>query len=190
MITKKIENSTEKISYKLDLTCSFIRTHFVINDLLLTGDIIEAATLIRKQLESLTRLIEIDAHPLSKLLRKTPNVCHVLKKMGKSLYPELSEIAHSGTPLVGKLIVQNESGTDKTGPSIYPVFDPLLYEFYKRHCFISIVWTYWTIGFLKEVYKTGYNSQFDEEIIDEIFLCALANGIIIETKEREKETTK
>ena len=106
---KKIENPTEKISYKLDLTCSFIRTHFVINDLLLTGDIIEAATLIRKQLEVLTRLIEIDANPLAKLLKKTPNVCNVLNKMGKSLYPELSEIAHSGTPRVGKLIVQNDN---------------------------------------------------------------------------------
>ena len=52
--TEKIEESTEKISYQLDLSASFFRTHFVINDLLLSGDIIEALTLIRKQLENLT----------------------------------------------------------------------------------------------------------------------------------------
>jgi hypothetical protein len=63
-LLNKLDNSNEKISYQISLTTSFIRTHFLINDLILNGDLIEAFILIRKQFESLTRLHEIDDKPL------------------------------------------------------------------------------------------------------------------------------
>ena len=75
--SKKIENTNDKISYQISLFTSFIRTHYLINDLFMQGDIIEAITLIRKQFESLTRLNEIDSKPLLKLHKKTPNVCNI-----------------------------------------------------------------------------------------------------------------
>ena len=44
----KIETTDEKVSYQISLSSSFVRTHYVINDLILNGDLIEATTLIRK----------------------------------------------------------------------------------------------------------------------------------------------
>lgn len=177
-LQEKIENSDEKISYQLDLSASFIRTHFLIDDLILSGDIIEALTLIRKQIENLARLIEIDEKPLAKIARKTPNVCNILKKPGKKLYPELSEVAHFGSPRVGELIkIKNEDG-NKCGPSVFPLFTDTLFEVYKQHSFISIYFMFWIIGFLKEIYKDKYDSFSDESIMEEIFEKAILLDII------------
>ena len=106
VLSKKIENTDEKISYQISLVISFVRTHFIINDMIMEGDLIEAFTLIRKNFESLTRLHEIDSNPLLKLLKKTPNVINFFKEGGKKLYPTLSEIAHFGTPGVGELLTK------------------------------------------------------------------------------------
>ena len=182
---EKIENSNEKISYQLSLSASFIRTHFLINDLIISGDIIEALVLIRKQLENFTRLIELDETPLAKLSRKTPNVFNTLKNMGKSLYKELSEVAHFGTPRVGELINLEDIEKGKSGPSIFPVFSNRLNDVYKKHSFISIYFVFWIINFLKEIYKTDYNSSNDEMIIIEIFHLAKKEGIIIELEDEE-----
>jgi hypothetical protein len=95
-LLNKFDNTTDKISYQLSLSASFLRTHFIINDMILNGDLIEAFTLIRKQLEALTRLHEIDDKPLLKLLKKTPNVINLFGEGGKKIYPTLSEIAEEG----------------------------------------------------------------------------------------------
>ncbi len=176
---ENIENTNEKTSYQLDLSASFLRTHFVINNLILTGDIIEALTLIRKQLENLTRLIEIDEKPLSKIEKKTPNVCNILTAAGKKLYRELSEVAHFGTPRVGNLLRTNILTENKTGPSVYPIFSETLFEVYKQHSFISIYFLFWILGFLKSVYKEKYDSTYDDKILESIFEKAVLEKIII-----------
>ena len=175
---EQIENSNEKVSYQLDLSASFLRTHFVINDLILSGDIIEALTLIRKQIENLTRLIEIDDKPLAKLSRKTPNVINILKKTGKKLYQELSEIAHFGSPRVGALIKIKNENESKCGPSVLPMFSDTLFEVYKQHSFISIYFAFWIIGFLNSVYNDKYAKESDENIMIEIFKKAVSEGIM------------
>lgn len=43
----KIENTNEKISYQVALATSFIRTYFLISDLTLNGDLLEATVLLR-----------------------------------------------------------------------------------------------------------------------------------------------
>lgn len=62
MITEKlnsIEIADEKQQYKLLLVVSFMRTHYVVNELIIYSEIIEASTLMRKQLELIARLKEI-----------------------------------------------------------------------------------------------------------------------------------
>jgi len=181
----KIEKPNQQISYQLYLSASFIRTHFIINDLIISGDIIEAATLARKQLENVTRLVEIDEKPLDKLLRKTPNVFDTLKKMGKSIYKELSEIAHFGTPRVGELIKTESSEDDKNGPTPLPLYTTKLNEIYKIHCAISIYFVFWIINFLKGVYKDSYDSESDEMTIFDIFQVAKREGIIVDLKDEK-----
>jgi hypothetical protein len=156
-----IENTNEKISYQISLIISFARTHFIINDMILEGDLIEAFTLMRKNLESLTRLNEIDQKPLRKLLRKTPNVINVLGKAGKALYPTLSEIAHFGTPEVGNLLSVKSHDDGRTGPSLYPTYNEHSKSCYDRHAFISINFTFYLMQFLTKVYDEKYDSEFD-----------------------------
>ena len=62
MITEKlnsIEIADEKQQYKLLLVVSFMRAHYVVNELIIYSEIIEASTLMRKQLELIARLKEI-----------------------------------------------------------------------------------------------------------------------------------
>ncbi|HCY77645.1 MAG TPA: hypothetical protein DHV28_17170 [Ignavibacteriales bacterium] len=184
---ENIENSNEKISYQLDLSASLIRTHFVINDLIMSGDIIEALTLIRKQIENFTRLVEIDEKPLGKLLKKTPNVCDILKKSGKKLYPQLSEVAHFGTPRVGELIRKNIKEENKFGPSVFPFYSDTLFEVYKQHSFVSIYFIFWIVGFLKSLYQDKYDSSSDEKIIESIFNKAVEMDVIIIESEDNKK---
>ena len=100
----KYDKPSEKFLYQLNLTVSYVRTHFIINDLVLNGDIIEAYTIIRKQLEKLTRLNELDSKPIGKLLRKTPNVLNLFGEAGKGIYPEFSETAHFSHPRVSEFL--------------------------------------------------------------------------------------
>lgn len=71
-LAMKIDEVNEKISYQIGLSVSFIRTHFLIHDMILNGDLIEAMLLIRKNFENITRIEEISAKELRKLLKKTP----------------------------------------------------------------------------------------------------------------------
>ena len=158
----KFENSTEQISYQLSLSASFLRSHFIINDLILNGDLIEAFTLIRKQLEILTRLHEIDKKPLFKLLKKTPNVVNLFKDGGKQLYPTLSEIAHFATPRVGELLTVKTFDDGSIGPSVHPAYNIDALACYDRHAYVSIYFVFWFMEFLKKIYGHSYECESDE----------------------------
>jgi len=84
-MTGRIEITGEKSSYQISLVTSYIRSHFLINDMIMDGDIVEATTLIRKQLESLTRMHELDANPLMKLMKKHQMSSTASRVWGKNL---------------------------------------------------------------------------------------------------------
>lgn len=177
-LMNKFEGSTDKISYQLSLSASFIRTHYLINDLIMNGDLVEAFTLIRKQLESLTRLHEIDDKPLLKLLKKTPNVINLFGEGGKQLYPTLSEIAHFATPRVGELLTVMNFEDGRVGPSLYPTYNVDALACYDRHAYVSLYFAFWFIEFLKKVYGDNYNSELDEKTFFILTRMAEESGII------------
>lgn len=178
-LSEKIENTNEKISYQISLAISFTRTHFIINDMILEGDLIEAFTLIRKNFESVTRLNEIDKTPLRKLHKKTPNVINIFGKAGKQLYPSLSEIAHFGTPRVGELLTVKSDCDGRIGPSIYPIFNENSFACFDRHAFVSIYFSFWMIEFLKSVYKDKYDSKKDDATFMIMIGIAEECGLIV-----------
>ncbi|GAA4749215.1 hypothetical protein [Flavisolibacter ginsenosidimutans] len=178
VLSNRIENTNEKISYQISLVISFVRTHFIINDMIMEGDLIEAFTLIRKNFESLTRLHEIDSNPLLKLLKKTPNVINLFKEGGKKLYPTLSEIAHFGTPAVGDLLTITSNEDGRVGPSIVPVYNPDAIACYDRHAYVSIYFVFWLVQFLKNVYGEQYDSKKDERTLLSMLRMAEESGII------------
>lgn len=155
-------NLNDNIYYQIALSASYIRTHFLINYLVKSGDVIEAATLIRKQLEALTRLIELDSKEISKLEKKTPNVNNVFNNSTKDLYKQLSEIAHSGSNKVTDMISHFVEDRNRGEAYIYPQFSPHSLECYKFHAFIAMVFLGYFIKFAMKVYEDNY--QYEEDI--------------------------
>lgn len=96
MITEKLDSveiADEKQQYKLLLAVSFMRTHYVVNELIIYSEIIEAATLMRKQLELIARLKEIDVCELERIDKKVPQMKHI--SCMKEYYGLWSIVAHN-----------------------------------------------------------------------------------------------
>ena len=116
-MSQKIAAVSESTSYQIGVSASFIRTHFVLGDHILNGDLVEALTLIRKQLESVARLHELDSTPLQKLAGKVPNIKSVLARQAARVYGDLSEVAHFSTSRVSALLHVLQDG-DRIGPGL------------------------------------------------------------------------
>lgn len=102
-----VEARNESEAYRLKLLLSFIRTHYVINDLIMQSENIEAVVLLRKQLELLSRYKELEVKSPIELYGKTPNVKY-LKNCGE-LYGIFSEISHSSKDETLSLLGENVS---------------------------------------------------------------------------------
>lgn len=172
----KIENADDKTSYQISLVTSYVRSHYIINEMILDSDIIEATTLIRKQLESLTRIHELDKNPLLKLLKKTPNVINCFKSVGKKIYPHLSEIAHFATPRVGELLHVVEDG-DLVGPSLHPRYTKSAHGSFDLHALISIYFLFWLIEKQKSWFP-NIDSTSNMRVLYTTFQIALESGVI------------
>lgn len=118
-VLKTISVSDIEQKYQLALIVSFIRSHFVIIDLIESSNLIEAATLIRKQAELLARFNEIGDKNLNKLFGATPNI--KAANIG-STYGSLSEIAHSSKMETMSLLGIENNG-EQTCISVYPLFN-------------------------------------------------------------------
>jgi hypothetical protein len=140
----KINESNDEITYIVGLSASYIRTHFVINYLILNGDFIEAATLVRKQLECVTRLIEVDRQPISKLIGKTPNIQNIFRDAGKTIYKHLSEIAHS-SKINSVNILPILENIDSIGPYILPIYRKDQHAYYDIHVYVALYFLVWLI---------------------------------------------
>lgn len=116
---KTLSVSDIEQKYHLTLIVSFIRSHFVIIDLIESSNLIEAATLIRKQAELLARFNEIGDKDITKLFGVTPNI--KAAKIGPT-YGSLSEIAHSSKIETMSLLGIEDDG-EQTCFSVYPVFN-------------------------------------------------------------------
>lgn len=98
IVTNKLDGivfAEEKVQYKLLLIISFMRTHYVINELITYSEIIEASTLMRKQLELIARLKEIDVSELERLDKKVSQMKHI--QWMKEYYGIWSQVAHNAS---------------------------------------------------------------------------------------------
>lgn len=175
-ITKKIENVTPEISYQLGVSASFIRSHFLIFDFVLEGCLLEATVLIRNQLESLARLIELDSKPLQKLEGKVPNIQNVLKGPAGKMYGHLSEVAHFSKPRVCELLHVFDDG-DRVGPSLFPVYNERNFACFDMNCFVDVYFLAWLVDKLPTWYPEYDNSKEKELLYHSIDL-ALKCGVI------------
>lgn len=116
-------DQTEAGLYSGGLVVSFIRTHFIVVKCAEQSHLIEGTTLLRKQVELLARLNEIDSSEdtFDKLIKKTPHM-RALAPGIKNLYGLYSEIAHSSTPDHFHLMGYGEKDEHKGYTSVYPKF--------------------------------------------------------------------
>jgi hypothetical protein len=119
--------------------------------LILNGDLIEAVTLVRKQLECIARLHELDKKPLKKLDGRTPNVGAFFRHGGGEMYGRLSEVAHFSKPRVSELMRVIEDG-ERIGPSLHPAFTEHSFACLDMHHFVAIYFLAWITAKLPEWY--------------------------------------
>lgn len=124
----------ENGEYISKLIVSFTRSHFILTDHILHGELIESAVLLRKQFELMSRLVEINTGTdIEMLLKKTPNVKHLEHDL-KRLYSDYSEITHSTDIQKLDLLGYVESN-DESFVAVYPVFQENSYIF-ALHLFL------------------------------------------------------
>ena len=176
-VVDRIECTSPAISYQIGVSASFIRSHFIVADSILQGDLLESLIIIRKQLESLARLHEIDSKPLEKLAKKVPNIQNVLKGEAGRLYGHLSEVAHYSTPRVGELLDVVERG-ELIGPSLLPTYQPERSgACFDMNCFIAVYFIGWMVEKLPTWYP-GYDNAREMQRLGDTILLALRCGVI------------
>ena len=114
----EISLTGEKEHHRLPLIISFVQTHFVIDELLRCCENIEAATLVRKQLEVLARYKETENLPKFKKAieeKKVPQMKNV--ENAGVMYGMLSEIAHSAKPETYTLLGYEKQEKTKSAAS-------------------------------------------------------------------------
>lgn len=109
--------------YSAGLVVSFIRTQFMVVKCAEESHLIEGSTLLRKQLEVVARLNEIDNSEgtLDKLLKNTPHL-GALKSKVRRLHGSYSEIAHSSEPDHFQLLGYGAKDEHQHYISMYPKF--------------------------------------------------------------------
>jgi hypothetical protein len=175
-VNSEIETRTEESSYQLYLIASFVRTHYLINELIINGDLVEAQTLIRKQMESFARMRELDSYPISKLLKRTPNIKNFSEPPGRAVYSMLSEIAHFSTHAAGKLLsIKNESGQNLI--YLHPQYNGYSAECYNVHVYICLNFLSWFIEKIKKFYPL-YDDEGDVFMLQSAFFLAYKSGVV------------
>jgi hypothetical protein len=174
-LTRKVQAADPAVSYQISVVASFVHTHFLVSDLIITGDLVEAITLIRKQLESLTRLHELDSKPFLKLAGKVPNIKNFQAAAGR-MYGDLSEVAHFSTARVSELLHVAERG-ELVGPSLLPVFTERSFACFDMAHFVTVYFIAWVTEKLPAWYP-GYNNDEDQSLLAETFELAIQGGVL------------
>lgn len=175
-LARKVEPTNPSISYQIGVCVSFIRTHFVVSDLILNGDLVEALVLSRKQLESLARLHELDSKPLQKLVGKVPNIQNILSGPAGRMYGDLSEVAHFSAPRVAELLHVFEQG-ELIGPSMPPVYSERSGACFDVNCFVAVYFIAWLVEKLTSWYP-GYDNSEENRLLGQTVLLAYQSGVL------------
>ena len=177
IVNNKIAATTTSSSYQLSLCASLTRCHFIVNDLLLEGSLIEGVTLIRRQLEGLARLYELDNSPAAQLDGQTPQVKRAIGANVGSLYGILSEITHFTRARVGEFLSVDTDG-DLIGPSPLPKFQKEAFACFDRHAYVSFMFASWLHEKQKSAWYPTTDFSSREELLVRTFLVALEAGVI------------
>lgn len=153
--------------YVADLMVSFCRSHFIASDLIVNGEIIEGAVIVRKQIELIARLNELSSGlSVEKLVKRTPNTKHLKSGLNR-LYSEYSEIAHSASPKVMYLLGRKELEAGEFTP-LYPEFQENAYVSMQHLVLTALEYYVWCTNFLMDNFAE-YDATYDAFIFKEAY---------------------
>jgi hypothetical protein len=153
--------------YLADLMVSFCRSHFIASDLILGGELVEAAVIVRKQMELLARLNELSAGlDIDKLVRRTPNIKHLKTGLNR-LYSEYSEISHSASPEVMQILGRKEL-EEGTFTPVYPEFQENAYVSMQHLVMTALEYYIWCANFLIDHFPE-YDSTYDSVLFSKTY---------------------
>ena len=174
----EISLTGEQEHHRLPLIISYIRTHFVIDELIRCCENIEAATLIRKQLEVLARYKETENLPkLKKAIeeKKVPQMKNVENAGG--MYGRLSEIAHSAKPETYTLFSYEKLENGNAGINLFGIYDENVKVTFGIHIDVFCRFFSEMLTFQQE-HVTGYSDTEDMKWMLETFIpMGLESGI-------------
>jgi len=175
---KKISNAIE---YQLSVSASFVKTHFLLNTLILEGNLIEAFVLLRKQLESLARLEELNSKPLNLLEKTTPNIKSAVVGQAGKLYGALSEIAHFSCFKINNLL-SIVPKSDHSEINIFSKYSENSLNCMKLRLYLGLSFTRWMVKKMPDWYP---NREWNvmEERLKLVFNMARESGLIEENKQ-------
>lgn len=152
-------------SHYVDLIIGFVRTHLEVIDAARSSEILDGATLLRKQLESQARLWELQDKPHEELSGKTPQLKHI-RSAAARMYGPLSEMAHSSTSRHFQFL-----GMDKTAgwTSFYPKFTINSFVLANNSSVLLGEFLLWLFGF-----QERHELIWDTEAKNHLEQCALA----------------
>lgn len=166
-VSRKSFRAIDNGVYLADLMVSFSRSHFIASDLILGGELVEAAVIIRKQMELLARLNELSIGlDIDKLVRRTPNIKH-LKSGLNVLYSEYSEISHSSSPKAMQILGRKELGEGSI-PPVYPEFQENAYVSMHHLVMTALEYYVWCANFLIDNFPE-YDDSYDSALFDKAY---------------------
>lgn len=158
--------------YYVGLQTSYLRTQGLVLDLACDGEVLDGATLLRRQIELIARLRELDeTEDLGKLLKRTPNV-NALRSRVRGLYGSYSEIAHSSVDYVFELLASGEAGFEQW-VSVYPKFSTNSHVLLQNAAMVHLEFLLWARDFgdrtglsIERRYIDGCSTELVEALND------------------------
>ncbi len=170
----QIENTVTLTKYQHALLASFVRSTVVSVELIIKSELLEAVTILRKQVELLARLYELENKEFSKLSGKTPNLAALRTKI-KRLYSPFSEGAHSATYGSMSLLGFYEN-TTRRAHLFYPEFTENTEIILENWVFVFLEFTIWVLDF-KTAHFENYDKAKDEQDFYTIYNLRKSSGL-------------
>lgn len=166
---------TEYSSYASGLIASFVRTFYIVKEHIHYAELIEAVTLLRKQLEALSRLNELlKVESIERILKKTPNVKNLSTSILR-MYGTFSEVAHSSVSIHFELLGISEKGNN-SGYSLFPHYSENVNVAYQHLIFTFLEFFLWMKTF-QDLNVPDYTEEEDLEFLDSFLALCLEKNI-------------
>ncbi|QTN31247.1 hypothetical protein HZ994_02510 [Akkermansiaceae bacterium] len=142
---KPIQGITPEGEYQILIGASFVRTHALLHDLILDGHIIDSHCLLRKQLEQLARLQELETKSVSQLRGKTPNIKNAISGIAGTIYGAQSKIAHFADTEVGYSLLETHNFDDHSRVSALPSYSENSVFCMNSRLFLAVQFAAWFV---------------------------------------------